>query len=158
MVIIRFIHLLSLIVWIGGMIFLVTIGAPSIFKVLPREAAGDVLGDIFPRYWIMGYLCSGTALVTIFILSIREKVYPWGRISLLVLMTVLTLYLGLVVAARAREVRVQIRTIEDGSKKEALKEEFKVLHKWSVFLNVIILISGLAVVFLITNGQGGHFL
>ncbi|OGW53595.1 MAG: hypothetical protein A2Z60_04375 [Nitrospirae bacterium RIFCSPLOWO2_02_42_7] len=158
MVIIRFIHLLSLIIWIGGMIFLVTIGAPSIFKILPREAAGDVLGDIFPKYWIMGYLCSGTALVTILLLSVKEKVYPWGRIGLLVFMTVLTLYLGLVVAARAREVRVQIRSIEDTSQKEVLKTKFKGLHKWSVFLNVIILVSGLVVIFLIANGDSKHFL
>lgn len=148
MVIIKFFHLLSLVIWIGGMVFLVSIGAPSIFKVLPRETAGDVLGDIFPRYWIMGYLCSATALITIVILSLKERIYPWGRIGLLTLMTALTLYLGLVVAARAREVRLQIRTLEDTSQKEILKTEFNGLHKWSVVLNGIILISGLIVIYL----------
>src|SRR4030065_1050745 len=123
--ILRFLHLLSLVVWIGGMIFLGVIGAPSIFKVLPRESAGDVLGSIFPKYWIMGYLCGGTALVTIFLLSFKEHLYPWGRIGLLVLMTVLTLYLGLSAAPKAREVRLQIRTEEDSVRREKLKEEFK---------------------------------
>lgn len=148
MAIIKFFHLLSLVIWIGGMVFLVTIGAPSIFKILPRETAGDVLGDIFPKYWIMGYLCSATALITIVILSLKEQIYPWGRIGLLILMTTLTLYLGLGVASKAREVRLQIRTVEDTSRREILKTEFKGLHKWSVLLNVIILISGLGVIFL----------
>lgn len=145
---IKFFHLLSLVVWIGGMVFLVTIGAPSIFKVLPRETAGDVLGDIFPKYWIMSYLCGATALITIAILSLKEHFYPWSRIVLLILMTILTLYLGLVVAAKARKVRLQIRTVEDTAQKEILKTEFRSLHRRSVSLNAIILLSGLAVIYL----------
>lgn len=153
-IIIRFIHLLSLVVWIGGSVFLVSIGAPSIFKVLPRESAGDVIGDIFPKYWIMGYLCSAAALITIVILSYKEKIYPWARIGLLILMAVLTLYLGLVVAAKARDVRLRIRTVEDTVKKETLKSEFKSLHMKSVILNVIILVSGMIVIFLIASERG----
>ncbi|MCC7202388.1 MAG: DUF4149 domain-containing protein [Nitrospirae bacterium] len=147
----RFIHLLSLAVWTGGMVFLVVIGAPSIFKVLPRESAGDVLGDIFPKYWIMGYLCSGTALATVILLSLKERLYPWGRISILVVMTALTLYLGLAVASKAREVRLQIRTVEDAGQKEILKREFRHIHMRSVALNVVILICGLIALFLASD-------
>jgi len=148
MTIIKFLHLLSLVIWIGGMVFFMTIGAPSIFKVLPRETAGDVLGVIFPKYWFMGYLCGAAALITILIISIKEHFYPWFRIALLILMTVLTLYSGLVVAARAREVRLQIRTVEDAAQKEILTARFRSLHSKSVSLNVIILLSGLAVLYL----------
>ena len=150
MTIIRFIHLLSLVVWIGGMIFFSFIAAPSIFKALPRETAGDVVGDIFPKYWLMGYLCSITALATIIILSYIERSYPLARVGLLVLMTALTFYSGLVVGAKAREVKAQIRMIEDVSKKEILKSEFNTLHKMSTILNISILILGLVVIFLTT--------
>ena len=150
-IILRFLHLLSLAVWLGGMVFLVVIGAPSIFKVLPRESAGDVLGDIFPKYWIMGYICGGSALATIMLLSFKERLYPWGKIGLIVLMTALTLYLGLAVASKAREVRLQIRSVEDTVRKEALKKEFKYLHMKSVALQVVILICGLIVIFLTAN-------
>ncbi len=149
--ILRFLHLLSLVVWIGGSIFLVVIGAPSIFKVLPRESAGDVLGDIFPKYWIMGYICGGSALVTIILLSLKEHFYPLGKIALLVVMIALTLYIGLVVASKAREVRLEIRTVEDSVRKETLKKEFKYLHMKSVALNVVVLICGLIIIFLSAN-------
>src|SRR4030067_755020 len=129
--VLRFLHLLSLAVWLGGMVFLVVIGAPSIFKVLPRESAGDVLGDIFPKYWIMGYICGGTSLATIILLSFKERLYPWGKIGLLVLMTALTLYLGLAVASKAREVRLQIRTVVDTTSKETLKKEVNLLYMGS---------------------------
>ncbi|MDD5434167.1 MAG: DUF4149 domain-containing protein [Nitrospira sp.] len=148
MVIVRFLHLLSLVTWIGGMIFLVTIGAPSIFKVLPRETAGDVFGDIFPRYWIMGYICSITALATITIISINEQVYPWERIGLLAFMTVLTFFLGLVLAARTRKIRLQIRAEGDTPQRGIMTKKFRKIHNISVSLNVIILIAGIAVLFL----------
>lgn len=155
MVIISFLHLLSLVTWIGGMIFLVVIGAPSIFKVLPRDAAGDVLGDIFPKYWIMGYICGIASLVTIVIMSWTrtgtEQFYPWDRISLLTFMTVLTFYLGLVSAARARKLRLQIRANVDTSMTQTLQKKFRSIHRFSVILNVLVLLAGLAVIFLMVR-------
>lgn len=155
MVIISFIHHLSLVTWIGGMIFLVVIGAPSIFKVLPRDAAGDVLGDIFPKYWIMGYICGIASLVTIVIMSWprtgTEQFYPWDRISLLTFMTVLTFYLGLVSAARARKLRLQIRANVDTSMNQTLQKKFRSIHRFSVILNVLVLLAGLAVIFLMVR-------
>jgi hypothetical protein len=135
------------------MIFLVVIGAPSIFKVLPRDAAGDVLGNIFPKYWIMGYICGIASLVTIVIMSgtETEQFYPWDRISLLTFMTVLTFYLGLVSAARARKLRLQIRANVDTSMTQTLQKKFRSIHRFSVILNVLVLLAGLAVIFLMVR-------
>jgi hypothetical protein len=36
-VVLRFIYLLSIVLWIGGMAFFSFLAAPSIFHVLPRE-------------------------------------------------------------------------------------------------------------------------
>src|SRR3989338_1334116 len=127
MVLIKFLHLLSLVVWIGGIIFFSFIAAPSIFKVLPRETAGDVVGDIFPKYWLMGYICSISALTTIMMLSYLERAYPWVRIGLLVFMTGIVFYSGLVVGANARDVKAQIRIIEDKAQKEILAAEYFLL-------------------------------
>jgi len=149
MVLIKFLHLLSLVVWIGGIIFFSFIAAPSIFKVLPRETAGDVVGDIFPKYWLMGYICSISALTTIMMLSYLERAYPWVRIGLLVFMTGIVFYSGLVVGANARDVKAQIRIIEDKAQKEILAAEFKRLHRRSAILNGITLFLGL-IVLLIT--------
>lgn len=151
MVIISFIHQLSLVTWIGGMIFLVVIGAPSIFKVLPRDAAGDVLGDIFPKYWIMGYICGIASLVTIIIMSGKEQLYPWNRIGLLAFMTILTFYLGLVSAAKARKLRLQIRANADTSISQTLQKKFRSIHRFSVILNVLVLLAGLAVIYLMVS-------
>ena len=146
--IIKFIHILSLVVWLGGMIFFSFIAAPGIFKSLPRETAGDVVGIIFPRYWIMGYVCSITAITTIAALSVQERAYPWLRISLLLLMAILAFYSGMSVGTKARDVKAQIRMIEEPLQKEKLKEEFKTLHAKSAILNGLIIILGVVVIFL----------
>ena len=130
------------------MIFFSFIGAPSIFKILPRDKAGDVVGDIFPKYWMMGYVCSAIALLTILILSFQEQGYNLIKISFLVLMSGLNLYSGIVVGAKAREVKARIRSLGDTKEKEMLKAEFGLLHRRSTILNSIILILGLITIFL----------
>lgn len=153
MSIVRFLHLLSLVVWIGGITFFSFIAAPSIFKVLPRETAGEVVGEIFPKYWAIGYICSITALITAVILFLQERTAQWLSpfgimIGLLVIMIGLTFYSGHVVGAKAREVKAKIRIVEDPAQKEILKAEFKTLHRRSTILNGVILLSGLVVIFL----------
>lgn len=146
--ILKFLHLLSLVVWIGGIIFFSLIAAPSIFKVLSRETAGDVVGDIFPKYWIMGYICSIMALLTLFIISAKENTLPKLRILILAIMLATTFYSGLVVGNKARQIKAQIRSMEDSPQRESLTERFKIIHRRSTILNGIVLLLGLTVIFL----------
>jgi hypothetical protein len=146
--IIRFIHLSSLVVWIGSIVFFSFIAAPGIFKALPRETAGDVVGEIFPKYWLIGYICSIAALLTLAFMAVYEKRIPIVKISLLVLMTLITFYSGLAVGSRARDIKAEIKAVEDPSKKEFLRTEFKSLHLRSVILNIALLILGVVFLFL----------
>ena len=146
--IIRFLHLLSLVVWIGGMIFFSFIAAPSIFKILPRDKVGDMVGDIFPKYWMMGYICSAVALVTVIILSFQREGLSGFRIGLLAVMGILTFCSGLAVGSKARMVKARIRSSGDTKEAEELKSEFNRLHRRSTILNSIILVLGLIVIFL----------
>lgn len=146
--IIRFIHLSSLVVWIGSMVFFSFIAAPGIFKALPRETAGDVVGEIFPKYWLIGYVCSITLLLTLAYMAAYEKSVPVIKISLLVLMTIMTFYSGLAVGSKARSIKAEIKAVEDPAKKESLRTEFKSLHLKSVILNIAVLILGIVFIFL----------
>ena len=146
--IIRFIHLSSLVVWIGSIVFFSFIAAPCIFKALPRETAGDVVGEIFPKYWLIGYICSIAALLTLAYMSAYEKSVPVIKISLLVLMTLITFYSGLAVGNKARSIKAEIKAVEDPTKKESLRAEFKSLHLKSVILNIALLILGIVFLFL----------
>lgn len=144
----RFIHLLSLIVWLGGMAFFSFIAAPSIFQALPTETAGDVVGVIFPKYWLIGYICSLTTLFTLILLANFERTFPVIRILILVVMAATTFYTGLVVGSKAREIKSQIRVIEDGSEKAVLKTQFRTYHQRSIILNTIVMVLGVVFTFI----------
>src|SRR2546422_5980771 len=52
----RYLYLLSLVLWIGGVVFFSFLASPSIFKIPPPEQAGQVVGDIFSKYHLLGYV------------------------------------------------------------------------------------------------------
>ena len=52
---IHFVYILSLVGWVGSIVFFSFFTAPVIFKLLDREKAGEVVGVIFPRYYFLGY-------------------------------------------------------------------------------------------------------
>ena len=140
---ITFIHLLSLVCWVGSVIFFSFFTAPAAFTTLGREQGGELMSVLFPRYYGLGYVCSVLAGATL-LLS------PMGttglRLPFLIVMTACTLYAGLVISPEARAVKVQMK--EQPDNKETLEPRFKSLHVWSVRLNASVLILGLGLLWL----------
>lgn len=69
---VRYIGLAALVAWLGGMIVLGLLVAPSIFRVLQasdptagRVLAGAVFGDILRRFHLLAYVCGGLLLTTL---------------------------------------------------------------------------------------------
>lgn len=143
-----FIHLLSLVIWVGMLIFFTFFVAPVIFKTLPRETAGVVIGALFRNYWFLGYVTSALSLLTLIAISFIAGTFPATRFYLLGFMTILTYYLGLVDGVRARKIKAEIKSTGDEKRIESLSKEFRRVHARSSALNLVVLLSGIAVVFL----------
>ena len=148
MVIVKFLHLMSLSIWVGSIVFFSFFAAPSIFKKLPREAAGDVVGDIFPKYRAIGYASSAVLLVTLAIMMNSEKDSQYSRPVLLVLMAAIGLYSGLVVGKQAASIKAGMKASADAEKKETLRAEFRKVHAISSILNMSVLALGIVFIFL----------
>src|SRR5207244_11150623 len=58
-----FIYLLSIVCWLGGMVFFSLFTAPVIFSVLAQADAGKVVEGIFHRYYLLGYVAGAIGLV-----------------------------------------------------------------------------------------------
>lgn len=149
----NFIHLLSLVIWIGMLIFFSLFAAPSIFKVLPRETAGEVVGAIFPKYWMIGYISSIVALGSLIYLAYVQNTFPAARIAVLIIMTGVTFYSGLVVGARARAIKKEIKAAGTDEDKARLRGEFKKVHAKSSILNISVIILGVLVVYLTSTAM-----
>ncbi len=147
----RFVYLLSLVVWVGGIIFFSFIVAPSTFQAVPVEVAGRVVARIFPRYYLLGFV-AGLATLAAF-LGLARMSGQWGALKianalLLTAMLGTGLYAGTVVERRANEVRQEMEGFADRAQvRPELRAEFGRLHRLAVILNGVVLVLGLVVVF-----------
>ncbi len=139
MLIIKYVHLLSLVIWFGGMIFFSFIAAPSIFKILTRDTARDVVGDIFPKYFIIGYSSSLILLGTLFLMGQGDFQAVRTPFIIMLIMTVLTFFSGMVISTKARKIKGEIRQTTDESLKGELRKSFKKIHGISMMLNVSVI-------------------
>jgi len=143
----KFFHLASIVSWVGTIAFFSFFAAPAIFKALDRESAGRVVGAIFPGYWMVGYVAGVVSVLTLIITAAAEREFPFLRLVLLIAMTALWFYAGLVVGREAGEARAQMKEA-DGEARERLEEAFDRLHQRSVTLNASVFVLGVFVVYL----------
>jgi len=150
--VLRFLYLLSLVVWVGAIIFFSFVGAPSTFQAVPVDMAGRVVARIFPRYYLLGFMAGLVALATF--LGLARMSGQWGGLKvanalLLTAMLGTGLYAGTVVQRQANEARRQIESFEDRTQAPPeLRAEFSRLHRLAVILNGVVLVLGLVVVFI----------
>ena len=140
---IHFIHLLSLVLWLGSIIFFSFFAAPAVFRTLDRKQAGEVVGAIFPKYYAIGYICSVLAAGTLMMTPGGTKAPPLIFLSV---MAACTFYAGLIINPQARALKQQMHDQPDN--REALEAQFRSLHGWSVRLNGAVLIFGLGLLWI----------
>jgi hypothetical protein len=134
MVAVLFLYLLSLVCWLGGMVFFSALVAPVVFKVLPIAEAGKLQAVLFPRYYLLGYICGMIGLIgAIYLCATRTPRVWWamGAVALLIALG-LTVYAGAVVRPRVDAIRT---VSEEANPDPARRAEFDRLHHLSVLFN-----------------------
>ena len=109
MLALRYVYVLALVVWLGGMIVLGALVAPATFQVLQsiepvtgRALAGEVFGVTIARFHYVAYAAGGLLLVTLAAMALlgpRPAAYA-VRSALVACMLAVALYSGLVVLSR----------------------------------------------------------
>lgn len=146
---INFIHLLSLVCWIGAIVFFSFFTAPAVFKTLDRPAAGELIGVVFPRYYSLGYLCNTLLLIT-YLLGV-EAVSVW-KTGLILVIIMGTFIAGMIVQPKARDLKIKIKSASSEESRTTYETRFKRLHSLSVQLNSTVLFAGLALLWLTAQG------
>jgi putative copper export protein len=148
----EFIHLAAIAVWMGSLVFFSFVTAPSLFRTLPPEAAGDAVSGIFPLYSHLGVLCGAVgALSALGLARIDERSGNRRRLSamMLALMIVLTLYASEVVAPRAADLRARMHAPGlDETERAGRRAAFAAVHRRSVGANGVVLLLGTALLVL----------
>lgn len=149
----KFIYILSVCFWIGSIFFFSFFAAPSIFKVLPRETAGNVVSDIFPKYYLVAYICGGAAVITTMLLRLiyeHKGGISFGlRLGALLIMLALAVYAGEVLRPKAAEARAEMRSHSETSPNyPASQDKFRKLHARSAIINSAVFVLGIAILYI----------
>jgi hypothetical protein len=147
----RFVMILSLVVWLGGLIFFAVV-AQTAFAVLPtRHLAGSLVSATLPKLHWMG-IVSGVAFLIASMLYARlsaGNAHPLAaRHVLLYLMLLLTIISQFAVLPKMAALRASMGEIDSVPLNNPARVAFDGLHVWSTRLEQGVLILGLVVVYL----------
>jgi hypothetical protein len=157
MLALRYLALLALVVWIGGLLALGGIAAPVSFDVTGarhvadgRLLAGALFGEMLRRFTIVscaaGIVLLGT-LLTRAILGPRPRRFAW-RAAVATIMLAAGAYSGIVVAGQIRTLQAEIRVAPSSlPENDPRRIEFGRLHGLSSSLELIPLLGGLALMY-----------
>ncbi|GIW43639.1 MAG: hypothetical protein KatS3mg077_0921 [Candidatus Binatia bacterium] len=145
-----FLYLLALSVWLGTVIFHSFVVAPILFRSLPQTVAGDVVARIFPIYYMVGYGCGVVSVVVPwFLASGTDALRAWrGASGVAAVMLVLTIAAGTVIHPRAAALRREMASLPDHAPQRV---EFRRLHGAAVAANLLVLSSGLVLLFMVSR-------
>ncbi|MFY9979036.1 MAG: DUF4149 domain-containing protein [Candidatus Sulfotelmatobacter sp.] len=148
----RFLMLLSLVAWIGGLIFFAFVVAPTAFTVLPTtHLAGNVVGRSLSKLHWIGIVSGIVYLVS----SLLYSRFTHGtahvfaaRHVLLCLMLALTLISQFGIIPRMDVLRAQVADFGTVPLDNPVRVQFDALHVWSTRVEGAVLLLGLVVVYL----------
>lgn len=153
----RYAALLALVVWVGGLVALGGIAAPSIFDVVAerqlengRILSGALFGEMLERFTVVSYAAGGVLMLTLLarrILGPRPHRFAW-RAGIVAVMLAAAAYSSIVVGSRMEHLQkktgVAPSTLPDGDPRRV---EFGRLHGISTALQLVPLLGGLLLIF-----------
>jgi uncharacterized membrane protein len=151
MSILRYLMFLSLVVWIGGLIFFAFVLAPTAFQVLPNtHLAGNVVGRSLGKlHWIA--IISGTVFLISSLLYSRLTLgTPHSfamRHVLIVLMLGLTLLSQFWIIPKMDTLRASVGDFASVPLTNPERVQFDQLHVWSTRVEGAVLILGLVAIY-----------
>jgi len=154
----RFLMLLSLVLWIGGLIFFAFVLAPTAFQVLPTtHLAGNVVGRALNKlHWIgiiSGFLFLISSLLYSYLAQGTAHVFAMRHV-LICLMLVLTLFSQFWIIPRMDTLRAQVGDFASVPLTDPARVQFDALHVWSTRVESAVLILGLVAVYLTATIPG----
>jgi uncharacterized membrane protein len=149
----RFLMLLSLIAWIGGLIFFAFVLAPTVFApgVLPNtHLAGNVVGRTLSKlHWIAIISAVIFLFSSLFLSRIMDGTsHTFALRNVLIgMMLLLTLISQFGIIPRMDRLRATVGDFASVALDNPIRVQFDALHAWSTRVESLVLLLGLFVVY-----------
>ena len=157
MLALRYVYVLALAVWLGGMVVLGAVVAPATFQILQasepdtgRLLAGEVFGGILHRFHYVAYGAGGVLLLALAAMALLGPRPRWFaiRAAIVAVMLAVSLYSGLVVLREVDSIQAEVgalpSTLPAGDQR---RRRFDDLHQLSTRLMMVNIVAGFVLVF-----------
>ena len=157
MLALRYVYVLALVIWLGGMVTLGAIVAPATFQILQASApetgralAGDLFGQILARFHYVAYAAGGLLVISIVAMAVlgpRPRAFA-VRLAVIAAMLLVALYSGLIVLPTVDAIQ-----LEAGSLPSLLpatdprRIRFDELHQLSTRLMMVNIVGALVLLY-----------
>jgi uncharacterized membrane protein len=153
----RYVYMLALVAWLGGMIVLGAIVAPATFQVLQASApqigrtlAGELFGVVLARFHYIAYGAAAVLLLTMAAMALLGP-RPRGlavRVVIVAIMLAVAVYSGVVVTGRINAIQRQVGGLPSLlPADDARRVRFDELHALSTRLMLVNVIGALALLY-----------
>ena len=135
--------------WAGGMFIFTFLVTPVIFQSFGRDAAGEIVGKLFPYYFPYNLVLSVLALI-IFLLfiGIRGKIENKITMFLIAAAVLINIFITFKLYPDIQSVKQQITTFETQTDESPARNQFRKMHGLSALLNILLLLDGTALLVL----------
>jgi hypothetical protein len=150
----RFLMLLSLVVWLGGLIFLAFVEAPIVFTpgLLPtRHTAGSIVGRSLD---VLNYMAIVSGIVFLITSATYNRITTGsarplaGRHLVIALMLLLAMISQFAISPKMHAIRKELGVVDNVPLDNPLRAEFDRLHVWSEKFEQGVLLLGLVALYL----------
>jgi hypothetical protein len=144
---------LTLVVWLGGVIFLAFVEAPTVFSpgLLPtRHMAGSILGRSLD---LLHYMAIASGIIYLFASMLYSRMSTGtprrlaARHLLIVSMLILTLISQFAISPKMHALRAEVGVIDEVPLDNPQRREFDRLHAWSEKFEEAVLLLGLVAIY-----------
>jgi uncharacterized membrane protein len=157
MLALRYVYVLALVVWLGGMVLLGAIVAPTTFEVLQasepiagRALAGDLFGAILGRFHYVAYAAGAVLWLTLAVMAVlgpRPASYAI-RSAIIAVMLGVALYSGFIVLSRVDAIQREVGRLPSLLPAgDARRTEFDALHLLSTRLMLLNMAGALVLLY-----------
>ena len=141
------IYRLALSLWVGGIALFTFVVTPILFRTQGKDAAGKIVGTIFPIYFRYGTILIGIALLArIFSGEALHGVRQWVGTGMIVIALLLTGYQAYVLTPRMERVKQSVPSFETTQPGDTARKEFSRLHGISMVVNLVVLLDGVVLI------------
>ncbi|MCI0351838.1 MAG: DUF4149 domain-containing protein [Acidobacteriales bacterium] len=138
----RFLMLLSLVVWLGGIGFFSLVEAPTVMQVVrDRQLGGAIIGASLTQLHYIGITCG----LSFLIISLRMNYVEIGAARFFQLSNMLVLGMLALTLISQLVLLPEVTVLRSGQTTPEVLAQFQRLHRWAVILEAGTLLMGLAV-------------